>query len=59
MPTPAFAINDVFFLCVWGLITFSAPGTFGLTCGEGTTGDTFAVEAGSIMALTPVVSTLG
>jgi hypothetical protein len=53
MPSPAFGGTDS--ICLWfeGLVTFTAAGTFGITCSEGTSGDPFTIEAGSYLVISP------
>jgi hypothetical protein len=53
MPSPGFAAGTT--ACLWfeGTITFTAAGTFGISCGEGTSGDPFTIAAGSYMVLSP------
>jgi hypothetical protein len=54
MPSPAFGANVLVSLYYEGTVTFSATGTFGVSCGEGTVGDSFTIKAGSFMVVSPV-----
>ncbi|HEY1644847.1 MAG TPA: hypothetical protein VGF75_00490, partial [Candidatus Saccharimonadales bacterium] len=55
MPSPAFAASSSIRLYFDGLVTFSAAGTFGVTTGNNTSGDTCTIQALSFMDIMPVV----
>jgi hypothetical protein len=56
MASPAFAGNAYFWLYFKGPILFTGAGTFGLTSDNGAAGDTYAVQAGSWLQISPFVN---
>jgi hypothetical protein len=58
-PTGSFAGGSVVQLWFRGTITFTAAGTLALEIAETTSGDTFTVNAGTVLALTPAIAVAG
>jgi hypothetical protein len=53
MASPAFAAGDLIELWIKGPILFTASGTFGITCGNGTSGDHCTINAGAWLSIRP------